>query len=708
MGGGGGGGGGGNESSEISQREKEIIASTFKQLNDGGSEPAAVRQAAETAKFLSEVQSALRDQSLALAGRLQLRELSSENSAFSQFQQEMGAAAAAMAPPATQLQQQKWQDAIVGEQKALQHLLRAEATFRQIEVAYGARGGGGGGAGRDLASLFDLELDTEKNQYETRQTASAADQRAQDVNDALKKLDELARRQEELAQRPPGSSAQEAEQRWQQEMLEREAQQLQQQLQQLAQSGQQAGQQSGQPSGQTSGQQSSGQSGGQGGTSQTAQQAQQRLQEAEEQLRQAQEDMRRAGANGRSAADQRLAAERLREAGGALGGLQSQQSAQRLASIANEAQRLSAAEAEQRERLQHLRQEGLGTKQSDRDQQQLINDRQRMADDLASLAQNMRNAARELDAGQHGAAEALRSALKDMDDSDLEPLVQRTTDWLRTGIDPNSRDTESDIAAGLARLKSQTHEAQQALNAGGARPGTEGTEGTEEALNRVARLRQQIDALSRAGAGQPGGNQPGANQPGGNQQGGSQAGGNQQGGSQAGGNQPGGNQQGDVAASGDTQPGGGANASGYVDNNIDTGGNARPGAHARTPAPSEVASLRDGEQQIQQGLRELQALRQQGITDPAAQRQIQQLISAMQHLDLRRFPGNPEMVEHIHQQLLSDVDTLELQLRQSMDAQQPGQIRSSDPLSVPRGYEDAVAEYYRRLSAVSAAGAHSD
>ena len=76
------------------------------------------------------------------------------------------------------------------EQKALQFLLRAEATFRQIEVAFGARGGGGGGggagAGRDLASLFDLELDTEKNQYETAQTAGSQGQKDQQVDDAIK------------------------------------------------------------------------------------------------------------------------------------------------------------------------------------------------------------------------------------------------------------------------------------------------------------------------------------------------------------------------------------------------------------------------------------------------------------------------------------------------------------------------------------------
>ena len=620
----GGGGGGGNESGEISQREKEIIAATFKQLNDTSTND---KQAAETAKFLSEVQTALRNQSLALAGRLRLRDLTAENSEFSQFQQEMSAAAEAMDPSSVQLQRQQWQDAIAGEQKALQHLLRAEATFRQIEVAYGARGGGGGGgsAGRDLASLFDLELDTEKNQYETQQTASSADQRAQDINDALKKLDELARRQEELAQQPPADSANEAEQRWQQEMLQREAQQLQQQMEQLAQSRRQGA--------------------AQGAAADARERsAQQATEQALGQLRQAQEDMRRASANGRGAAEARLAAQRLREAGSALSGLQSQQAARRLDAIASETQRLIAADTQQSERMRHAKEQAGNSRQSGRDTDQLINDRQRMADDLASLEQNMRNAERELDSSQPAAADKLRSALKEMDDSNLEPLVQRSADWLRTGVNPNARDTEA-IASGLQRLAEQTQDARQALNAGGQHP-----EGAEEALNGVARLRRQIEGLGAASSNQ----------------------------------------------ASTTQPGGGVISSGYADNNIDTGDNARPGY--RPAAPAQVASLRDGEELIQQGLGEIRGLSQLTTNDAEAQSQIRQLITDMQHLDVRRFPGNPTMVEHIRQQLLSDVDTLELQLRRNLDDQQPGQIHSADPLAVPRGYEDAVADYFRRLS----------
>ena len=51
-GGGGGGGGGQNNQTEISKREKELIAATWKQQNDKASTP---QQAADTGKVLSEI-----------------------------------------------------------------------------------------------------------------------------------------------------------------------------------------------------------------------------------------------------------------------------------------------------------------------------------------------------------------------------------------------------------------------------------------------------------------------------------------------------------------------------------------------------------------------------------------------------------------------------------------------------------------------------
>jgi hypothetical protein len=52
----------------------------------------------------------------------------------------------------------------------------------------------------------------------------------------------------------------------------------------------------------------------------------------------------------------------------------------------------------------------------------------------------------------------------------------------------------------------------------------------------------------------------------------------------------------------------------------------------------------------------------------------------------------------MHQQLVSGVDALELQLRRQLDENQGGTIRNTDPNQGPAGYRDSVAEYYRKLS----------
>jgi hypothetical protein len=126
-GGGGGGGGGGNQQAQISQREKEIISATFRQQSDKNS---TAQQAADIAKLLSQSQATLRDQAVTFSGRLQARELTDEVEAINDFQKDMMAASEAMSSGGARLQQQKWKDALPNEQKALQYLLRAEATFR--------------------------------------------------------------------------------------------------------------------------------------------------------------------------------------------------------------------------------------------------------------------------------------------------------------------------------------------------------------------------------------------------------------------------------------------------------------------------------------------------------------------------------------------------------------------------------------------------
>lgn len=107
----------------------------------------------------------------------------------------------------------------------------------------------------------------------------------------------------------------------------------------------------------------------------------------------------------------------------------------------------------------------------------------------------------------------------------------------------------------------------------------------------------------------------------------------------------------------------------------------------------------DAQAQIDQGLNELNQLRQDVANDPETAAQVDALIKELSTLDPRRFPGNPAMVDELHNRVLNDVDKLELQLRGKSDnADQSGQVRSTDPMPVPSGYQDAVSEYFRKLS----------
>lgn len=773
-GGGGGGGGGGQQGNQtdISRREKELIAATWKQQNEKNP---TEKQAADMGKVPSEAQTKLKEQVLALSARMQSRDLSAANEEFNGFAKDMADAVKAMDPAADKLKGQAWADAMPNEQKALQALLRAEATFRKIEVAFGQRGGGGGGgggsAGRDLASLFDLELDTEKNQYETAQTGSPAEEKAKKVDDALAKLDALAKRQEEMAQQQNGKEPT-FQQRWQQEMLRREAEQLQKEMEQMqGQKGQQnasnsasQGQQG--QAGQSGSQGKTGQSGtsGASGSSSGGQSGRQqastkdggadpRVQQSLDRLRAANEAMRRAGTQGQngqggqqSAEEARLAAERLRQAQSLLGGAQKDQASSKLDSLTKQAGELTKEEAAQAARIHDLADKSKQPSDGGRTAQQiaemmaernrLADERQRLSDKLGQLERGMRDTAKSTAPTQPGVASKLRDALGAMDESDLTNKTQRTADWLRSGINPESNGTEAQIAQGLKALSDQMKQAQQSIGAGSDQPGKTGQRrpgsGTETAaLDHVDKLRNELQALGlqrgQSGRGQASGQQPGQSgkpgqngqsgqngQPGqngqqgpGGQQGqgqqgqGQQAGGGQRGGGQqngqqngqSGGGNRGGNQQAGNLG-GEVRRGGGGGDPNW---NVDTGGQKYGAAGKGIENPDVGAAHGDNQRAIDQGLKELNQLRSLAKNDPAAQKEIDDLVKAMAKLDPSRFPGNPAMVEKLHTQVLNDVDKLELQLRRNADDPQPGQVRTAKPQVVPPGYEEAVAEYYRRL-----------
>ena len=300
---------------------------------------------------------------------------------------------------------------------------------------------------------------------------------------------------------------------------------------------------------------------------------------------------------------------------------------------------------------------------------------------------------------------------------------------------------------GLKKLDDQVRQAQQAAGGGQNARGGQDTGTQTAALDRVDRLRSQIESLRarhaqrpewaatrpgqpgesagtfRAagaqrgqggqpgqgqgqGQGQRGQGQPGQGQPGQGQQAGQNGQGGQggRGGAQQAGNDgrfggeqlgnPGGARvDGPVGDGGAFRGGGGSGVANY---NVDTGGQTYDSSR-RAAAPQIGPNQADTQRVIEQGMGELSQLRQMAKGDPAAEKQIHDLAKEMQKLDPSRFKGNPAMVEELHTQVLNDVDKLELQLRSDPNAPQAGQVRTATPPSIPPGYEDAVAEYYRRL-----------
>jgi hypothetical protein len=81
--------------------------------------------------------------------------------------------------------------------------------------------------------------------------------------------------------------------------------------------------------------------------------------------------------------------------------------------------------------------------------------------------------------------------------------------------------------------------------------------------------------------------------------------------------------------------------------------------------------------------------------DQQAAKDVEALTRQMQNLDPSRFPGNPAMVEQMHREVLSTVDRLELELEH---ANASTDARTGKPETIPSGYQEQVADYYRRLS----------
>ena len=199
---GGGGGGGDGMEQDLSALQRQIIAASFNLVRDRDSYTPEVWE--ENVVSVALNQERLREQVETLGQRIVNRGITGADESFQQIAEALPIAVEGMNEAVDSLRALNPQGAIAPEQRSLRQLQKAEETYERFVSRDQQQQGGGGGrqgpSAEDLADLFELETDALRNQYETvqRSQQETADQA---VDEALEKLRELARRQEQELER---------------------------------------------------------------------------------------------------------------------------------------------------------------------------------------------------------------------------------------------------------------------------------------------------------------------------------------------------------------------------------------------------------------------------------------------------------------------------------------------------------------------------
>ncbi len=489
--GGGMGGQQGAQQDEISQRQREIIISTWnliREQSDQRRDDAAY--VTDNSALLARLQTTLKEQVESLASRTEARRLTNADEDIARFVDNLTKAAAAMTPAAERLAVFDLEQALLPEQEALQHLLAAEAVFTDINISTQANNGGAGGgqAGRDLAEMFELEMDLEKNQYETGSNATPEPPQQQ-MQETADELADLARRQEQLAKNQQQNRTPVAEQRWQQEMLRRELEELQERLEQMAQqqdaSASSAGQSSTEPS--STGPSSTEQSAGASGQSQSLDDLQRRLSSA---LR-AMDD-----------ADMEEAARQLEGAQESASQAQNDALQASVNDLAIRAEELHATQSDIEQRLQDAVRSLLDSSaQSDQfssglsyeEEDAIAADKREVLAKLQKLQQDARGTARSLEESNPRAADELKESIRKLQDQEIEARIAVAAAYIEQGDAVYVASSESAVTEGLREF-SDSMQRTTAMLGGNNRPG-EGDQ-AQQALASVRALRRSLQEIS--------------------------------------------------------------------------------------------------------------------------------------------------------------------------------------------------------------------
>jgi hypothetical protein len=675
------GGGGGQQQNQggLSEQQRRIIAATFNVQRDKKTTAADKFKQNSTVIALS--QTKLREQVQALLTQMTQR-LGGDES-FKKIMELLSQSIPEMKTAEAKLQEAAPDAALPAEQKALQFLQQAEEEY-EVRVQTQQQQGGGGGQqqqqDRDLADLFELEVDRMANQYEMRQQA-AQQQADQKLDEIAEKLKELARRQEQEAERQrrraaAGQTGSSGGSGSSQRELAEEVEEAARRLEQLAREQNRAD-----------------------------------LMQSAQQLQQAADAMRRAAANGQQAsgAQSAEALERLRQAEQQL---QRSQSGRAERDVADAVRRAEELVNEQKELANQVRGLGSGAERNREQVQQVLDRKAAMEQKVSDLEKQADRAAADMRRDEREASRKMSEAATAIRDNRVRDKIRYSGSMVRSGMATSDTDNfEREIGANLEAVRNRLNEAQAAL--GQARPEQQ----QSETLNRARQLARSVDSLGERARERQGaqGNREGANrgQEGaqGNREGaqrgqegaqGNRAGANRgQQGAQGGregaqgqqGQQGQGGQQGGRGGRNDGQP----TQDGRQGEGPTTGppqgggsfGDRRPGSGM---SPQEARQFRAEVRQLlsaaEQLRRSAEKIDQQALND---------ILKKLRELDSEKVFQDPAAFDRLQAQAAEAVKRFEFNLRRRSELKGNEVLLSGDG-DVPEAYRKLVEQYYKSLS----------
>ena len=475
QGGGGGGGGGDSMEQDLSALQRQIIAASFNLVRDRDSYAPEVWE--ENVVSIALNQERLREQVETLGQRIVNRGITGADESFQRIAEALPVAVEGMNEAVDSLRALNPQGAIAPEQRSLRQLQKAEETYeRFVSRDQQQQGGGGGRQGpnaEDLADLFELETDALRNQYETvqRSQQETADQA---VDEALEKLRELARRQEqELERQRRRAAAQQGQQGGGGSQAARDlAEQAEEAARQLERLSRETGQR--------------------------------QLEEVARELQQAADAMRRSAAQRGNAgvAEAQAALRRLREARDQLEGVQDDRVQRDLDDARERAEELARQQEDIEDRMAAMRESG---RPSQDEIGQIRETKTEMAEEVGDLLARLDQLAATARRDGSDGAEELDEATETIRETQLRERLLYSRGLVgRAGQEEYAEAFENQTAQAIQSLRNRLEEAGEAVQGGAvADSETEAMESARDLVRSLESMERRAQEGARGGGGGP-------------------------------------------------------------------------------------------------------------------------------------------------------------------------------------------------------------